>query len=331
MKGSIGHEKRKDWGHYSLSAERGYGMYVESWLVGDRAMIGSEYKVLDKGFVRVVDCMGSDERVIQAARISYGREDTENAVGLINYLMRKGHTSVFEQPHITLHVKLPIFVLRQWGRHRTFKYVSMNEISGRYTEFKDEFYIPGTLHYQSNSNKQGSGEQLTEVEAEFFLLAIERNANDTFELYRRMVDFGIAKERARIILQFMLYTQLYMTVDLHNLLHFLKLRNEATAQYEIRCYADVIEKIVAEWCPVVYGAWENYVRDSVTFSAKAMEAIRNVIDEYDFDAKLQDELQGLGVSPGEEREVLESLWIDSFPPNDALIRAARRYKDSTNA
>ncbi|MDR2344159.1 MAG: FAD-dependent thymidylate synthase, partial [Spirochaetaceae bacterium] len=182
-------------------------------------ILDREFPVLDKGFVRLVDYLGSDERVVQSARVSYGegtRSYREDA-GLIDYLLRNRHTSPFEQIVLTFHVKMPIFVARQWVRHRTAR---LNEISGRYSVLKDDFYVPaaGDLALQSGDNKQGRGETaLPPDQAEALRSAFETGQRRTYDEYSKLIDSGLARELARINLPLSLYTELYWQIDLHNL------------------------------------------------------------------------------------------------------------------
>ena len=248
-------------------------------------LLDTKFTCLDKGFVRVVDVMGNDDAVVQAARVSYGagtktvREDQE----LINYLMRHRHTTPFEMCEIKFHIKLPIFVARQWIRHRT---ASVNEYSARYSEVKDEFYMPSIsrVHKQSTRNKQGSenGEDkgLTPAQAKDFLNSCEEVAESSMMYYRRDInDYGIAKELARINMPVSNYTEWYWKIDLHNLLHFLRLRMDPHAQFEIRTYADAISNVVAIWVPKVWDAFEQYCLNSLTFSRKELKVLSHLIGE----------------------------------------------------
>lgn len=215
-----------------------------------------EYTVLDHGFVRVVDTMGNDSSIVQAARVSYGlgTKSPEEDTRLIKYLMKNKHTSPFEMCEIKLHVKMPIFIARQWHRHRT---ASINEISGRYTEIVEEFYIPSlqTICWQSLSNKQGRGESFSEDLASLFQEEITKHSNSSFDRYKMMIDNNVAKELARIILPLNTYTEFYWKIDLHNLMHFLTLRLDPHAQWEIQQYAVAILRIIQEWVPVTAEAY----------------------------------------------------------------------------
>lgn len=241
-------------------------------------ILDKEYRVLDKGFVRLVDYYGSDERIVQSARVSYGagtktvREDA----ALIDYLLRHQHTSPFEQVVFTFHLKLPIFVARQWVRHRTGR---MNEISGRYSVMKNEFYVPDTssIATQSKSNKQGRGEPLPEADAEGVREGFERGQELAYKAYEETINRGVAREIARINLPLSLYTEFYWQMDLHNLFHFLKLRLDSHAQYEIRMYAEQILKIVEIVCPLSAASFENVMRDAVTFNGEEIKALRALL------------------------------------------------------
>lgn len=243
-------------------------------------ILDKEYKVLNHGFVRLVDYLGSDSRIVQAARVSYGegtktyREDK----GLINYLMRNDHTSPFEQVNFTFHVKMPIFVARQWIRHRTGR---VNEVSGRYSIMKDEYYVPepDKINFQSDDNKQGRSE--AEVPEEVIKKAqaiFEEDHKVITENYHKLLDLGLAKEIARIDLPLSLYTEWYWQMDLHNLLHFLALRLDNHAQYEIRAYAQTILEIIKKVCPIAVEAFENHVQNSKKFSAAEIKAIKALVE-----------------------------------------------------
>lgn len=241
-------------------------------------LIGSVTAVLDHGFVRVVDLMGDDAAIVQAARISYGggtkgrRADRD----LIRYLMRHRHTSPFEMCVIKLHVRLPIIVARQWIRHRTGAF---NEISARYTELADEFYIPPVerLRLQSTTNRQGSGSPLPRDQAQAIHDTLAAHATRAYADYQTLLSVGLARELARNELSGSVYTEWYWRTDLHNLFHFLLLRDEAHAQEEIRAYARAIAAIVADWVPDAYEAWVDYQRDALTFSRLELETLRTVL------------------------------------------------------
>ena len=244
-------------------------------------ILDQSFQVLDKGFVRLVDYMGTDERIVQAARVSYGagtktyREDR----GLIRYLLRNEHTSPFEQVVFTFHIKMPIFVARQWLRHRTAR---LNEISGRYSVMKPEFYVPAVEHIaeQSSDNKQGrSAEPLSADEARGIRSQLERGHTDDYQTYEALLDQGLARELARINLPLSLYTEMYWQIDLHNLLHFLKLRLDSHAQLEIREYAQVLRDIAAKVCPIAVEAFEDFITGSYRMSAPELAALRALLQQ----------------------------------------------------
>ncbi len=243
-------------------------------------ILDKEFKVLDKGFVRLVDYYGSDQRIVQSARVSYGdgTKSVSQDGALIDYLLRHQHTSPFEQVVFTFHVKMPIFVARQWVRHRMGR---MNEVSGRYSVMRDEFYVPedSCIAKQSTDNKQGRcSEPLPQDEAEEFRCAFEAGQKLSYEAYSKMLDKGLAREIARINLPLSLYTEFYWQMDLHNLFHFLKLRLDSHAQYEIREYAKVILEMVRKVCPMATSSFENDMEKSVAFTGEEMDALRLVLD-----------------------------------------------------
>jgi len=247
------------------------------------AILDREFPVLDKGFVRLVDYLGGDERVVQSARVSYGagtksfREDA----ALIDYLLRNSHTSPFEQVVLTFHVKLPIFVARQWVRHRTAR---LNEISGRYSVLKDDFYVPAPedVALQSTDNKQGrSDEKLEPGDAEKIREAFVSVQKASYDFYSSLVDAGIARELARINLPLSLYTEWYWQIDLHNLFHFLELRLDSHAQKEIRLYAEVLLGIVKKVAPACCESFERHVLGGARFSSEELAELRKRLDGND--------------------------------------------------
>lgn len=243
------------------------------------AILDAEYPVLDHGFVRLLDYLGSDDRIVEAARVSFGsgtksyRQDR----GLIHYLLRNDHTSPFEQVNLTFHLKMPIFVARQWIRHRTAR---LNEISGRYSVMRDEFYLPVDQHIslQSEDNKQGRSDEPAGPELQrrvHEMLESEQKRN--YETYSELIDMGIARELARIDLPLSLYTEFYWQIDLHNLFHFLKLRLDAHAQYEIRAFAETIFEIATKVCPIACEAFEEHVTDSIRLSQSERAALARLL------------------------------------------------------
>ena len=246
---------------------------------GAEAHLYRAHEVLDHGFIRVIDYMGNDGAIVQAARVSYGAgtKKVNDDSGLIRYLMRHWHSTPFEMCELKLHVKLPIFVARQWIRHRT---ANVNEYSARYSIMDREFYIPQPEHLaaQSTVNNQGRGAVLQGAEAARVLEILKSDASRSFDHYEEMLSQdgqqGLARELARMNLPANTYTQWYWKVDLHNLFHFLRLRADAHAQYEIRVYADAIAKVVADWVPVAFAAFEDYRMGGVALSGKAVEVLK---------------------------------------------------------
>jgi thymidylate synthase (FAD) len=233
---------------------------------------------LDKGFVRIVDFMGSDEAIVQAARVSYGEgtKTVSDDTNLIRYMLRNKHTSVFEQVVFKFHVKAPIFVFRQWHRHRT---LSINELSARYSQMKDECYVPSVdrICEQSKDNKQGSGEQLDKKKAKGIVSLFEIGQEEIFEDYKRFIDSEVSRELARINLPVATYSEMYFTQNLHNLFHFLKLRMDGHAQFEIREYANALFELIKPIVPISCQAFDDYVLNSQTFSKEEMRLIKNSI------------------------------------------------------
>jgi len=268
--------------------------------------LDKEFKVLDHGFVRLVDYMGSDSAIVQAARVSYG-EGTKKVSedrGLIRYLMRHRHTSPFEMVEFKFHVKLPIFVARQWIRHRM---ANVNEYSGRYSVMKEEFYIPEVkdIRFQSTVNKQGRAEE--EVPDELkqrFIDFLKKTHATSYEEYQRLIDEGLARELARIGLPLSLYTEWYWKIDLHNLFNFLRLRLDPQAQLEIREYAHVIADMVKVVCPMAYEAFEDYILNAITFSAPELKVLNESLSDLSL---TKEELVKRGLSKREADEFLEKL------------------------
>jgi len=265
-------------------------------------ILNIEYKCLDKGFVRLVDYMGDDAAIVQAARVSYGKgtKSVSEDNGLIRYLMRHRHTSPFEMVEFKFHVKLPIFVARQWIRHRT---ANVNEYSGRYSEMKDEFYIPDIqqLRPQNAVNKQGrAAEPLPEESAKQIAAQYKATQDRLFAEYSMLLESDLARELARINLPLSNYTEWYWKIDLHNLFHFLMLRMDVHAQYEIRVYAEAIAEIVKQILPLSYSSFEDYVLNGITFSGPETRVIKKLIGSNVIDN--DEELKSFGLSSGELRE-----------------------------
>jgi thymidylate synthase (FAD) len=278
------------------------------------AMLYQALPVLDHGFVRVIDYMGDDSAIVQAARVSYGRgtRRVSEDAGLIRYLMRHWHSTPFEMCEIKYHVKLPIFVARQWIRHRT---ANVNEYSARYSILDREFYIPAPeqLAAQSSANRQGRGEVLQGEEASHVLDLLRQDAMQTYDHYAEMLNEdeagtprdptrqGLARELARMNLTLNTYTQWYWKTDLYNLFHFLKLRADTHAQYEIRVYAEVMLDTVAAWVPAACQAFKDYRLGAVTLSAQMLGVVKRMIAGEAVDQSTS------GLSKREWTEMMEAL------------------------
>jgi thymidylate synthase (FAD) len=271
--------------------------------------------VLDHGFVRVVDYMGDDSAVVQAARVSYGSgtKRKRDDAGLLRYLMRHRHTTPFEMCELKLHLKRPIFVARRHCRHRA---ASLNEISGLFSILDREFYIPSpdALAKQSAGNRQGRGDVLDAARAERVLELLKADAARAYEHYEELLDdtpgddgeprgFGLARELARMNLSVNIYTQMYWKIDLHNLLGYLSLRTDRNAQYEIRVYADAILDIVRQWVPTTYEAFRDYRIGAAQISSTALAVVRRLVRGERVDQASS------GMSPGEWRELMETLGL----------------------
>lgn len=278
-------------------------------------LLYSPIPVLDHGFIRVVDYMGDDSSIVQAARVSYGRGTKKSLQdkGLINYLMRHRHTTPFEMCDIKFHIKLPIFIARQWIRHRT---ASVNEYSARYSILSNEFYVPekANLSPQSTINKQGRSTDTLPSEVADRVLSIIKN--DSINCYNHYVEMmnedesgnvidenniGITRELARINLTLNTYTEWYWKINLHNLLHFLALRADPHAQYEIRVYAQAMLDVVKAWVPYTYEAFEEHKMYATSISRKGMEVIRQMIDGKKIDQ------ESSGMSKREWDELMVNL------------------------
>ena len=278
------------------------------------AMLFEAIPVLDHGFVRVIDYMGDDGAVVQAARVSYGRgtRAANEDRGLIRYLMRHRHSTPFEMCEIKYHVKLPIFVARQWIRHRT---ANVNEYSARYSILDREFYIPAPaqLAAQSSVNRQGRGAVLEGAEAARVLDLLREDAARCYDHYVEMLNEdeqgqpvdsgrqGLARELARMNLTLNAYTQWYWKTDLHNLLHFLSLRADAHAQYEIRVYAEAMLRTVEAWVPECFAAFRDYRLGAATLSAQMLGVVRRLLAKEDVAQP------GSGLSKREWRELMAML------------------------
>jgi thymidylate synthase (FAD) len=274
--------------------------------------------VLDHGFVRVIDYMGDDAAVVQAARVSYGKgtKRVNEDRGLIHYLMRHRHSTPFEMCEIKYHVKLPIFVARQWIRHRT---ANVNEYSARYSILDNEFYLPAPEHLavQSSSNRQGRGEALPPQEARRVLDLLREDASRSYRDYAFMLNededgkivdekrSGLARELARMNLSLNFYTQWYWKTDLHNLLNFLSLRADAHAQYEIRVYADAMISTLERWVPMTAEAFRQYRLGGAQLSASGLAVVKKLIAGETIDQAAS------GMSKREWAELMQVLGRES--------------------
>ncbi len=271
------------------------------------AILGHRFQVLDDGFVRVVDYMGGDASIVQAARVSYGAgtKAVHEDAGLVRYLMRHRHTTPFEMCEIKLHVRAPMDAWRQWIRHRT---ANVNEYSTRYSIAIDSAARtePGSWRAQSTTSKQGSAGRLPTEIGTLLSKREEELQRVAREVYEERIAKGVAREQARKDLPLSTYTEAYWKIDLHNLLHFLALRMDAHAQEEIRAYAAVIgDEIVAKWCPVAWGAFTDYAFSAMNLSAREIAIVRALTRQG------RDEALKLAVSYG---------WLDA---PDAKPRANR--------
>ena len=268
-------------------------------------LVGKEFPCLDKGFVRLIDVMGDDNAIVQAARVSYGSgtKKVHEDRGLIRYLMRHLHTTPFEMVEFKFHIKLPIFVARQWIRHRT---ANVNEYSGRYSEMKDEFYVPDPeqVRAQSATNKQGRADESFAPEEAARIREMMRTTQESlYGEYQELLDTNLAREIARINLPVSNYTEWYWKIDLHNLFHFLRLRIDAHAQYEIRVYGEAMASIVKAAVPLAYEAFEDYIVNSQKFSAQELHVIKSLLSSV----PTEEELIAKGLSGREAREFIDKL------------------------
>ncbi|UVY98975.1 flavin-dependent thymidylate synthase (plasmid) [Borrelia hermsii] len=249
-------------------------------------LLNQEYKVLDKGFIKLIDYMGSDARIVQAARISYRsesikREDNE----LIDYLIRNEHTSPFEQVVFAFHVKAPIFIARQWMRHRTAR---MNEVSGSYSLMREEFYVPleEDMKIQNIENSQGEDEGITYNFTKDIISNLKEIQSSCYELYQNMIDYNVSKEVSRIVLPLSLYTEWYWQIDLNNLFHFIKLRlalNESKevrehSSKEMREYAKILLDFIEKIVPIATKSFKNHILKGCRLSYEEIVAISGVLD-----------------------------------------------------
>jgi thymidylate synthase (FAD) len=238
--------------------------------------------VLDKGFVRLVDYMGDDAAIVQAARVSYGEgtKTINEDRGLIRYLIRNKHTSPLEMVEFKFHIKMPIALARQHLRHRT---ASVNEVSARYSVLKDEFYLPEFIRGQSDKNKQCSEGIL---EGSDFPRILTDSCYSAYDEYEAAMEAGVSREQARMILPVNIYTEMYWKIDLHNLLHYIRLRNHSHAQAEIQEYARAMLKLIKPIVPLAVEAFEDYVVNARTFSALEMRLIKSLVNPKRMDLSM---------------------------------------------
>ena len=277
----------------------------------------SALPALDHGFIRVVDYMGDDTSIVQAARVSYGKgtKQVSSDAGLIKYLMRHWHSTPFEMCEIKYHIKLPIFIARQWIRHRT---ANVNEYSARYSILDKEFYLPSqeNLAAQSTSNRQGRGDVLEGKQAEEVLELLKSDAERTYDNYETMLNErfdgstidenkkGLARELARMNLTLNTYTQWYWKTDLLNLMNFLRLRADKHAQYEIRAYADIMLSTLKKWVPITYSAFIDYRVGGVELSSKGKIVIQKIINNQNIS------IESSGLSKREWNELMDTMELD---------------------
>ncbi len=277
--------------------------------------------VLDHGFIRVIDYMGDDSSIVQAARVSYGKgtKKISEDKGLIQYLMRHSHTTPFEMCEIKFHIKLPIFVARQWIRHRT---ANVNEYSARYSILDKEFYLPSAqnLASQASNNRQGRNTLLIGDEAKEVMEILKNDSERSYDNYLHLLNLndatgetlnknklGLARELARMNLTLNYYTQWYWKIDLHNLLHFLRLRSDKHAQYEIRIYAEKMLEILEKWLPITYEAFINYQVQGSRLSSNAIHTIKRMLKGEEVDQTSSN------MSKREWNELMELLEISNQP------------------
>lgn len=257
---------------------------------GLEEVLYQEFPVLDHGFVRVIDYMGNDNAIVQAARVSYGKgtkKKTEDR-GLIHYLLRHSHTTPFEMCEIKFHVKMPFFVARQWIRHRT---ANINEYSARYSILDKEFYIPNPEHLavQSSTNRQGRGATLSSDYSRYVIDLLRGDAEQVYAHYEELLNEDgmgniidpkkecLTRELARTTLSLNFYTQMYWKIDLHNLMHFLSLRADPHAQYEIRAYAEIMISLLERWVPFTYEAFLQYRKEGKRFSKNGLDTVKKLL------------------------------------------------------
>lgn len=282
--------------------------------LGVEAILYHPIHLLDHGFVRVIDYMGDDNAIVQAARVSYGKgtKKINEDQGLIRYLLRHKHTTPFEMCEIKLHVKMPFFIARQWLRHRT---ANVNEYSARYSILSREFYIPKPEHIakQSKTNRQGRDEAFSDEETQSIINLLTRDSEHVYKHYQELLNEneqgepikgdqdGLSRELARMNLTLNYYTEFYWKIDLHNLMHFIRLRADPHAQYEIRVYAEALLDILKKWVPITYQAFMDYHVEACTLSKQSLDVVKRLLNGEDVSQ------ENSGMSPREWRELQETL------------------------
>ena len=319
-------------------------------MIEDTNFPNGSIKCLDKGFVRLVDSMGGDNAIVQAARVSYGKGTTKKSQdrGLIRYLMRHRHSTPFEMVEFKFHAKMPIFVARQWVRHRT---ANINEYSLRYSEARDDFYFPEfeNIKFQSSINKQGRGKQVSKKIREKVINYFKEISNRSFEIYDELNNDGVARELARAILPVNLYTEWYWKNDLHNLLHFIGLRSDSHAQYEIQVYSDAMSLSVKNVAPFAWEAYKDYRISGMYFSKLDQDIFKknlpnrilnDIIEDINYQLiatmneikpRKEDDLFNLYVEQGGE-DIKEDFIIkwNSGKINKSNIRELKELKQKIN-
>ena len=319
-------------------------------MIEDTNFPSGSIKCLDKGFVRLVDSMGGDNAIVQAARVSYGKGTTKKSQdrGLIRYLMRHRHSTPFEMVEFKFHAKMPIFVARQWVRHRT---ANINEYSLRYSEARDDFYFPEfeNIKFQSSINKQGRGKQVSKKIREKVINYFKEISNRSFEIYDELNNDGVARELARAILPVNLYTEWYWKNDLHNLLHFIGLRSDSHAQYEIQVYSDAMSLSVKNVAPFAWEAYKDYRISGMYFSKLDQDILKknlpnrilnDIIEDINYQLiatmneikpRKEEDLFNLYVEQGGE-DIKEDFIIkwNSGNINKSNIRELRELKQKIN-
>jgi len=289
------------------------------------SILGVPFKVLDDGFVRVMDYMGSDESIVQAARVSYGAgtKRVQDDRGLIRYLMRHAHSTPFEMCEIKLHVRVPMDCWRQWIRHRT---ANVNEYSTRYSVAIDaaEQTAPGAWRLQTSLNRQGSSGLLPAADGQRLSAREQELQRLARSVYEERIEAGVAREQARKDLPLSTYTEAYWKIDLHNLFHFLALRMDTHAQHEIRMYADTIgREIVSQWCPLAWEAFVDYNLDSLSLSSKEVEVLRALVKSPE-DARAA--AIAVGLLPPDGNPPARSRELDDLDAKFAKLGLATPWK-----